>query len=138
VNVDCWFRIERTSGSGALWFKLFCLCEQISSITAQSRTVGLLSVPYQTLWEQAQLYVSVCNIITQSRDSEQFKGRTKHAWKVHSTLEYTYHPTLFCDVIYHIFVYSRPKLVLLSQSHNRAILYMKLVFIGKKKVKLSL
>ncbi|PNF28113.1 hypothetical protein B7P43_G12268 [Cryptotermes secundus] len=31
--------------------------QQISSITAQSRTVGLLSVPYQTLWEQAQLYI---------------------------------------------------------------------------------
>ncbi|GFG31238.1 hypothetical protein Cfor_11072, partial [Coptotermes formosanus] len=31
--------------------------QQIDSITAQSRTMGLLSVPYQTLWEQAQLYI---------------------------------------------------------------------------------
>ncbi|XP_021940234.1 chromosome transmission fidelity protein 18 homolog isoform X2 [Zootermopsis nevadensis] len=30
---------------------------QISSITAQSRTMGLLSIPYQSLWDQAQLYI---------------------------------------------------------------------------------
>jgi chromosome transmission fidelity protein 18 len=30
--------------------------QQIDSIAMQSRTVGLLSVPYQTLWEQVQLY----------------------------------------------------------------------------------
>ncbi|KAJ9598045.1 hypothetical protein L9F63_026852, partial [Diploptera punctata] len=32
--------------------------QQIGNITAQSRTAGLLSVPYQTVWEQVQEYVN--------------------------------------------------------------------------------
>ncbi|KAJ9591978.1 hypothetical protein L9F63_001490, partial [Diploptera punctata] len=31
--------------------------QQIGNITAQSRTAGLLSVPYQTVWEQVQEYI---------------------------------------------------------------------------------
>jgi hypothetical protein len=67
------------------------VCEQISSITAQSRTVGLLSIPYQTLWEQAQLYVSACNIVTHdtkalnsSQEEKVMRGKHTELWRIHT------------------------------------------------------
>jgi hypothetical protein len=72
---------------------LFCVfvCEQISSITAQSHTVGLLSIPYQTLWEEAQLCVSVCSVIIHdSKALKSSKEEKKHARKAYGAFEYTY------------------------------------------------
>jgi hypothetical protein len=98
--------------------------------------MGLLSVPYQTLWEQAHLYVSACNIITHNPED---LSSSRNKTCMESTLNFGVHIRVFSssvlyDFKYHIFGSCRHKLVLLrSQSHNRAILYVKLVFVGKKK-----